>query len=340
MENLQEEINRTKIIRNILLEYHGVQLDINKLTNEVTDGVVNKLSNAFAGFQFDETYNVGQIFKTDEIVEQNTKIDNVVVKVDITKTNKFLVDGGLAAEQTEKKDNGLCNVLLNLEICVNDDNFSLLRTKILSVISHELNHAFKVVEVINKKSKSLTYNSAVKLTGFGLITKLKDYPLLQEFLHMFYLSLSDEINARVQQTYSELQTITSNDYNDTIRQLLQFNPLNDAKKMMHYNVKDIYLLDPNFLNYFIHEFNNNLEYCAEKDGIELRTKLGINSFFNYWEYVIKGRGIILYHKILRLVADKHEVSDNALMKKINKKTLNEITGDAYNIFNRYDEDYH
>ena len=66
----------------------------------------------------------------------------------------------------------------------------------------------------------------------------------------------------------------------------------------------------------------------------------INSFFNYWEYIIKGKGIILYHKILRLVADKHEVSDNALMKKINKKMLNEITGDAYNIFKRYDEDLH
>jgi hypothetical protein len=180
----------------------------------------------------------------------------------------------------------------------------------------------------------------MKLTWIGFKTKLEDYPPLQEFMIMFYLSLSDEINARVQQTYSELQTITSDDYNDTIQQLLQFNPLNDAKKMMHYNVKDIYLLDPNFLNYFIREFNNNLDYYAEKEGSDIKKRLGINSFFHHWEYMIKGKGIILYNKILRLVADKHEISDNNLMKKINKKMLNEITGDAFDIFKGYDEDLH
>ena len=86
-------------------------------------------------------------------------------------------------------------------------------------------------------------------SDLGLI--LKENQPLKEFMTMVYLSLSDEINDRVQQTATELKSIHTSKHNDTFDQLMRFRPLLDSRKLVQYNLDNINKINPDILSKFI-----------------------------------------------------------------------------------------
>jgi hypothetical protein len=323
------------LIKKILREYIGKQVDVDELSNIITEQIYQKLQTEFPKFPLDETYSLTQLINVPTQIKENTRFSDIIIRIDVTKTNKKKINGRFRSGKTERIFGGFYQIYLEIEMDTNDLN--LIKANVNGLISHELNHAFKTIKIQNQKSKSLIKNEVMRKTNTELIPIIKEYPALKEFMNMFYLELPEERAARVQQTATELQYINTTNYNDTIKELLKFNPLNDAKKMMNYKIDNIKLIENVVLNYFIKTFNEYLSNEINKIAVEIKIRTRINEFFNYWEYMINAHGFILYRKIMKLVADKHNTSENDLLKKINKKTLNEITGAVEKIFNTWDE---
>ncbi len=326
------------IIKSILREYHGHQTDIDELAPLVTDKIIDGLKDYLPTFQPGVLYHAMQIIHPEDPIKTNIRIFSINVEVEVKRTNNDLITGQFYPNRNSPFGSEYYQVFMKLVIEISDDNLLSRRNKILSVIAHELNHAFKSIKTNNKKSKSSVYGEVGKAVKMDFMTVLRQYPPLQEFMNMFYLTLSDEIAARVQQTYTELQTIESDNVDDTMRQLLQFNPLNDAKKMMHYNIDSIMLIDYGVLNHFLQVFNTNLKHYVDRSNVDVKVRQSINGFFEYWEDVVKINGFMLYRKILKLVSDKHIISEIKLFNHIDRNLMNEIVGDADKVLGRFDND--
>lgn len=83
-------------------------------------------------------------------------------------------------------------------------NTELLRKQIKSVISHELTHAYETYHRVKTsgdpyQGRESFLNAAVKLMSD------EKYPQWRDFLHLVYLHLGFEINARVTQLYYEVR---------------------------------------------------------------------------------------------------------------------------------------
>jgi hypothetical protein len=111
---------------------------------------------------------------------------------------------------------------------------------------------------------------------------------------MFYLALPEEINARVQETATQLKYINEPHYNQTIELLRQHQPIRDAKKMMDYTLSGINKIHSEILNLFINTFNVNLKNFSK--GINIKLKTDINAFFEHWLNIINNNGDILFKK--------------------------------------------
>ena len=269
----------------------GVQLEVNQVAenigNEITDYIneYNKLLNS--GKQFSPTF-----------VYNNTII-NLINKINIIftyqKTKQFKINGTFLSHKT-KLTNNKYDITINFNL-ENDLKQNNLKIKIKSVIAHELNHAFVYIKKINKHSKSQTYNKSIKQISF-----YTNNPILKEFNKMFYLTLDEEVQARVQETKIVLQNLPKTNYKETLENLLAYQPINDARKMINYKTDKILTLDKNILKQFVLDFNKSAN-----------TNFKLNSFFPYWENKINLGGKKLFIKISKLVADKYNVNDEDIL---------------------------
>lgn len=124
-------------------------------------------------------------------------------------------------------------------------------------------------------------------------------------MDMFYFSLSPEVEARVQEVAAQLKKDKSKSTNDTIMFLMQFEPVNDAKKMLNYSTEDVLKIDDNVLKDFMDIFNKNLH----KVGLQKKIKKDKNYFFEYWRKTIIKSGGNLMRKINRMISDKHHFDE-------------------------------
>lgn len=313
---IREEIGRQLEIYNIseyITEYVGAIIETEQRNGDIDNGQTHEA--------------IFPIRKTEHII-QETKINSIRIELLYIKTNVFKISGSFDVKKVRLNDNGNYDITIQLNIENDNRNINSLKQNIESVISHELNHAFVHIKKINKLSKTASYNQANKMTG----TTFKQIPELAEFMKMFYLASPEEIQARVQQTASELRYVNSSGYNETISQLLQFNPLNDARKMINYNLHNIQKLSKKTLDNFVTEFNLNLK-AASKDN-NFKPITNTNWFFEYWLKLINEGGEKLFKKITKLVAQKHNLDEQQMYMQFDDELLTEITGDYFKPWNR------
>ena len=73
--------------------------------------------------------------------------------------------------------------------------------EIESALTHELHHAYDYTKKENKKSITNILNPVRGHIKQVYLSWLKDFPVLNYFLEVFYLNLPPERNARIQDTY-------------------------------------------------------------------------------------------------------------------------------------------
>ena len=176
-------MDKQKVIKTILQEYHGRQIDIDALEPLVTDKIINGLKDDLQYFQPNERYTFTPIFAVeDNEIKSHTKISSIVIEIIAEITNQDSITGSFRTQATKLVDNNYYQIYLTLYINVSDVNITARRPQISSVIAHELNHAFASIKTINKQSKSAVYNKAKSLTNLGMMDILPNYPLLKEFI--------------------------------------------------------------------------------------------------------------------------------------------------------------
>jgi hypothetical protein len=148
-------------------------------------------------------------------------------------------------------------------------------------------------------------------------------------MKMFYLSLQSEIDARTQETAINLKQIEKPNYNETIEALRKFQPLRDAKLMIDYNTGKLIQVKPEAINLFVKTFNDNIKLFSDKQNI--KTIQNPTEFFKYWSDIINDKGDELFRKIMKMVADKHNVKDeNYLIVEMDGSLLYKISGIDFN----------
>jgi len=317
------------LIRKVLLEYHGNQTDIDEIETIITNDIVDTTTEHLSVIVNQGRSVIISEIEVDDIQRQNnTQIQKIKTEVSITITDQTQATGQFNPKTITLIDNDMYSIELSVVVNLNPQDIDNLKKEIGKVISHELHHAFREIKLIGKQSRSKIYNLAQNLSKLGFKDLYNDYPELKDFMVMFYLALPQEITARVQETTSILKNIESTNYNDVTNQLLRYQPLIDAKKMIKYDMNEIKNVDNDKLNNFITEFNKNIKYYGDKENIDIKTKNTVDSFVYYWGSKISRGGMELFRKISTLASDKCW-NDKSPENRIKHDLLAQLMGDDY-----------
>lgn len=184
-------------IRKLITEALGIQNNIEKMTFIIMNWTHrNIIFNLELMNDGTEHYLPIATTISDSNIINDTKISIIKTNIFFKNTNEEKIGGEFNPKNITRNKNGTFEIEIRLNIHTDNINSDLVKNKIQSVVSHELNHAFVFVKKYNKKSKSQVYNKVKGMLGFEFQT----VPELKYFVEMFYLNLPEEMQARVQET--------------------------------------------------------------------------------------------------------------------------------------------
>ena len=316
-----------ELSKSLLNEVHGKQPEVYKLANTATKDIIDYIKAYQKKISTGKVYTLLSSTEPNKNIKKITKIGIVEVYISYTYSHDFFIKGKFRPDKTRFFENEDLH-RAKIELTLNADEKNIIKYKILlePVMGHELNHAFVHIKKIGKRSNANVYNSVKGIAGLNLLDLLSKYPPLKEFITLFYLSLPQEVQARVQETATQLKGIKRKTHEETIEALTQYNPLNDAKEMIQYKTDEIKKIDKNIIEDFIKRFNDSIESIAKRQSVNINVKNDIDAFFKHWQSIINDNGLILFRKILKLVADKHNIDENVLISDIYDGILTEVMG--------------
>jgi len=249
-----------KKFRGIIYEIIGKQIEIDNIASYLTNMLIaNIKKNSIFGNGVHDIP-MGAVGNND--FKEKTKINKITGFCIFSTSSYNKVTGSFLTKQTKFIKKNLYDISIQLYIKSDYKTIEDLKPKIESVISHELNHAYAYVQKLSKQiqSKTLALNSINK----ELKIIFEETPALKEFTELFYLNLPEEIQARVQETATALKYINANNTKDTIDQLYQYQPINDAIRMTNYSNENLKILDEEILQNFVNAFNKRARKTIEK----------------------------------------------------------------------------
>jgi len=310
--------NIRKEVRKVLSEEIGVQLDIKDISNKLTKKIINQIQLNSDNISDGRKYVMSLNYYATQEEKEKINVSEFIVYLTYQKTDENKAKGSYKSDKLTLQNDGsyIAYVELDIKTMLIDNLFII---KINSVISHELNHVFVDVKNITGKNKLYKSNRANKMTRqFSLLSNLKKYQEIKHFNEMIYLSNPLEIQARVQETGTQIESIKSKSPEEIIEHLLRFQPLNDARKMIAYKNDEIKKLDSEILQEYIDLFNKNLKSSFGKESIKISND--VDKFFDYWADIINDAGRKIALKIYKLVANKNNVQESILMENTNTET--------------------
>lgn len=314
-----------QIIRKLLFEIHGKQVSVHNFSAEITTDMMGVLKDNFRTMSNGKEWKFATEFKAPEDIQKDTKIDIVKIEFKFIFSNNFNIKGKFISNNTVLLKNDDYEVCL--EINLETNTLENILPQIKSVISHELNHAFVHIKGITGKLKAKNLNLSNKFTQAEINSLIEKTPALKVFVKMIYLANPYEVQARVQQSASELEHVNEKTAKDTISALLQYNPLRDAKIMIAYNLNEINKTDKVTLETFIKKFNDNIKSFSKEENP--KTIYETEKFFNYWVNVINNAGDKLARKIYKLVADKHQIHEGYVYEQTSGSVYYRIFGEYF-----------
>lgn len=299
-----EEIKKN--IKGILNEYHGVQIEIAKLSQNLASEVLRNINLELNKISDGNIWDLISQVRLNPELSEKLKISMVTTEIEYQnaagKTN-----GAFKPNKTKLLDDGSYSIVIGIK--ANGEISKDAEKQIEYVISHELNHAYVDVLSLHGNRSSFKYNKTSKMMRSDLKNISETYPEIKEFLNAIYLSNPLEVQARVQESFGQIRDSKQDSAENTIKDLLKHQPLSDARKMISYSSKNILKLSPEILMNILNSFNENAE-SASADGYKEFSS--IESFFRYWTKVINKSGETLARKIYKLVSDKFTVHESEL----------------------------
>jgi hypothetical protein len=318
-----------KIIKEIIQEYHGINIPIKNISNNISKDIVINIQNQIKvnGDKINDggVWSIVSETKSSQETKKETNIEMVKVDIDYQKSNINNVSGTFKTSKIKLLDDGSYSIEIKLDIKI-EDITEEVKNKIKHIISHEMNHALVNVKNLHGNKKSSTLNLSNKITKRHLYDIIKNYPELELLSKMIYLSNPLEVQARVQETGSQLDDIDENNAEDALDALLRFQPLSDARNMMSYKTDEIKKIDNEVLIIFIEEFNKNIKSYSKGNPKTINKP---DKFLNYWENIINNNGNKLARKIMKLVSDKYRIKEGFLYERTESNTYKWIFGEYF-----------
>lgn len=336
IQNLRTEI------KNILSEMYGISIPIDKMADSIAETTLKSLSTQLKTNQITHEINrfefvispQAKITEDKENPEKELYIEEVILRLvfnkDFDKLNTVI--SGKFNPQNVKSNTSNNRNGFNIEISIelNWDFQTNIFKDFSSVLAHELHHAYDHIIRLNKKSISKEYNKIIHGNDLNMTFLVNKNPLLKEFIKMFYLSLPEETNARVQQSYNLLKNSKYIGTKAILDNLYETQPWQDAKNMCNYDVKYILSnISRATIQEFINLFNNNLKKLLDKKDIDDKDVKYYNEpkqFFNFWRLIINRKGIKLVKKILKSIGSSEVLPKAEVGKYLNMDILQETMG--------------
>lgn len=151
-----------------------------------------------------------------------------------------------------------------------------IRPKLKSTISHELLHVYQQYKQLEGRKKTIGFGDETILNKGTQELRHSNLNSWNEFLHMIYLHLSFESNARVTQLYYELKEEGFEDKKDIINKMIKSTPWLNYQSLKDFNPKKT--LDK--IEDEIYEHNSNLDMFDRLGGFEISMQELLKSWSN------------------------------------------------------------
>jgi hypothetical protein len=326
-----------KMVRNILNEKYGVSMEIDELAEWLSSYLYETLIfNIERGKTYNDPFGTEYHFNVSKELIKQLSID--IIKVTFKNPNQsdtFAIQGNAELEKNSEHLYGNQIVYnIKIEIRTQWDAQSDITDQLYHFFSHELNHALKFVKTAKLKPKSAALNTAQQMSKTFSKSMLNKNPALKNFVDNFYFALPEEVNARVQESFSDIKKHLNKNTNEIIDILHKTKSVEAAKSMLNYNVQHVFDVPENILNTFIKDFNqfllNGLLNAGRLDEPTNYIHKDIPSFFNFWSERFIKQGHKLFYKIINMVAKAKKENEKNVLFNANRNMLNEVLG--YNIF--------
>jgi len=150
---------------------------------------------------------------------RNVKIGNLG-KTKIYGNNNFtfmvIIPASYISNRTEKHQNRLFNSLV-------------------PTVGHELTHAYQTYRQMLGGQEGVGFGQETVLNMLPQNLKFDETPSWNNFLHLVYLSLSFEVNARVTELYYDMQRQGVKTNDDALKILMASDPWDDYKQLKDFN---------------------------------------------------------------------------------------------------------
>jgi hypothetical protein len=323
-----------QIVKQVINENFGVWEVANNIAKWLAPNIIKRLQfdkeNNYIDFSTDTdtiTTLIPEQFRAESGIWQiNTIVSNLVYKSGDAK----VVEAVFLKSKT--RSNTIHNRVLNnitIELKLNWDFKTDINTVIYSALSHEFHHILDFMTKRKKESKTNSFNFVYNYS----MTKMPDdllnnHPELLDFLHHFYLSIPQEVNAKVHEAFAFIDTHLDLSESELMDILSETQPLQDIKSMNNYNINDVLLLSPNILIEFINLFNQNIKAGLNRSGFKDQyfnfVHQNTKDFFSYWKKRINYEGDKAFRKITKMVAKKKELNEISMLYDMDRTLLNEI----------------
>ena len=271
-------MSKKLVIKNLLREAVGVPSDIEMLTSSFTEVVKKLLASYKSSGQPLNTIEIDVIDhgesemrtgdlsidgdKSWEMIQDTKDFDEEkwkkfpMYKNPITIEFKILEDGILedkygapvsvdaahAFDANDLKDGDTFDASqLSFTIMMGDkvwDNLELLSPTLDSVISHEILHAYQIYKRY-KKDKTVGFGKNQLTNILTNVVRIDFLPEWNNFLHLLYLTLTFERQARIPQASHILRREKIDSYDDFMRAIKKTSLFNEIEELRKFNADDI-----------------------------------------------------------------------------------------------------
>lgn len=235
--------------------------------------------------------------------------------------------GSFKPFDTSKTEDDNGKFTASFKITIPYEYNQLIFKKLSSIFSHEIHHFYDYAKRLRKASNTNSFN-LFRHMFVGIERELfSNYPLLMEFMNVFYFSMSEERNARVQQLYNHLKNHSDLSYDNLMRIYQKTSVYKDLSRMHQLDINRILNEVPiDIQNDFITSFGRNLL----NTGININYPKENKAFFEHWKRYFSEKADKMNYKMLKLVGSlkniKEDTSDPWFKKHMQIETFGMLLG--------------
>jgi hypothetical protein len=244
--------------------------------------------------------------KYNKTIQQFTDKDFKLKDVNISFTNsgssKFYTDKNLKVA-----DDGVYG--FNFIFSIKNDDYNEIKSDII----HELTHAYEFYNLI-KYLKPIPFYNIIKKSLLSYEIE-SEHPFVV-FTHYIYLTLDNELNARVAQVYPFLVSLNTDKYNILLKELEKTTVYKRYNEILNFNVDDMIIfliknLGIESVCELINKLNEQILFQVKKNKTKLLKnynflndeidKNNLKQYFNNWKKIFKEKSEKHKEKLVNII---------------------------------------